>query len=107
MGMFNNLNAKVECPNCICETVVKIQFYMGELQLYEYSLGDKIIWHNITKKGVPRPPLGNDMGQGYSECSQCGFDLWVDIVVKNDIISEVCTRKDKVDYSFSKYTKYR
>ena len=46
------------------------------------------------------------MGQGYVGCPKCGFDFWVDVVIENDIITKVCTRKDDADYSSSKRPKY-
>lgn len=106
MGMYNNLCVKLTCPKCGYEAVMDVQFYIGELWLNDYILGDKIIWKEENKpgNGVPRPKFGNDVDQGYCDCANCGVDFWVDVVIENDTCAYV--RKDEPNYSAGKRPKY-
>lgn len=44
MGAYNHLKIALECENCKKKFLGKLQFKVGDLWLYEYNIGDVIVF---------------------------------------------------------------
>lgn len=103
MGMYNILVTTCSCPKCKKAHSIEAEFRFGFLNLRKYTLGETVEWdernNSLYDYGAnKRPENGNYIGEGYVECDLCHHDYWVDIVVKNDILSEITIRNDKQGY---------
>lgn len=87
MGMFNYLRFEAKCPFCKEFVQFEAEMRIGYLNLDEYKIGDKVRWNNSNHK--IKPKNRNLVAEGYVECSKCNKDFWIDIIVKEDIISAI------------------
>ncbi len=90
MGIYNILDADVECPVCGQSAEANIQFRLGWLDLNQYQLGDRLVWcRGGIHEPKTRPPDGNLEGEGVAECSNCHAEYWVIVRVVADTIESV------------------
>ena len=104
MGLFNVLNAPIQCLHCGQEYAGRIQFKFGATRQLEYRLGDTLAWgyNERGKAHLPRVKvygiLEND------ECPNCGVvleqqkDDEYDILVENDVLKSYSLMVTSADY---------
>ena len=103
MGVYNTVKARLTCPHCHQQELFEVQFYYGEMWLYEYSIGDELIWGGPLRKykfsRAEREKLdpallgGNDIGKAEFKkvvvdakalnCPNCGHEgpdceVWIE-----------------------------
>lgn len=97
MGMYNLLLIDAfACPYCHQSADPRVEIRCGALTLAEYQLGDTIQWATSKqkRKGYPpsiqqtRPPAGNHMEYGYTDCPHCQQDIWVRIEIRQDVFTQ-------------------
>ncbi|MDR2869495.1 MAG: hypothetical protein LBV04_03510 [Deferribacteraceae bacterium] len=82
MGMYNYLNFQDLCPHCKENLQFQAEIKIAFLNLDSYCVGDKLNWKNKAHKA-------SDIYAGYVECDNCAKDFWIDVIVKEDIISAI------------------
>ncbi|RMI41318.1 hypothetical protein [Streptomyces triticirhizae] len=99
MSAFNTLDTVLTCPHCENTRQTEVEFKFGLLDQLAYRLDDRLDWgeggHRFPKE---RPPGGDYTGEGYAVCPVCGRDYWVDIVTRNDVLSEAIPNPDRPGY---------
>jgi len=88
---YNILQTILSCPQCEHLVDVEIEMLFGDVHTGEsYSLGEEYKWLPDTPvEAGGRPEDGNLDGEGFTECPHCLKDFYVDVYVRNDIISDV------------------
>jgi hypothetical protein len=91
MSTYNTLQTEMSCLRCALLVRVEINLYFGDTSMMdEFKIGDRYKWRGqraVHNGG--RPEGGNIDGEGYTECSHCGKDFFVKVIVRNDIIVKV------------------
>lgn len=83
MSNYDLLKAWCVCPRCGTSGQCEIEMFVPSGNLIHYNPGDKLI--NIT-----RNKLKDDfISEGYCECLYCGKDFFVDIWIKDKVITSV------------------
>ncbi len=84
--MYNFVKYKMVCSTCFDTSERKVQFYYGNLRVWEYNVGDCLIWGD---------PQEGDRAQrhvvvsGVSTCPKCRQTSSFEIVVKDGRIESV------------------
>ena len=111
MGLFNVLNATVQCPHCGREYEARVQFNFGATRQLEYRLGDILAW-GYNEIGVPRLPRVKAYGMiENSEYPKCGVTLETykenefDVFIENDVPISVVPMAVYEDYLVNPKTK--
>lgn len=96
MGLYNTLKANLTCSKCNKKSEFEIQFKYGNVRLFEYKIGDMLLWGRkntgirTTKKvvldGVSTP------------CKYCGVDNEFLIYVYCNKIASVETNNGQYDF---------
>ncbi|WP_250207041.1 hypothetical protein, partial [Escherichia coli] len=77
------LKAWCVCPRCGTSGQCEIEMFVPSGNLVHYNPGDKLI--NITRNKLK----DNFISEGYCECLYCGKDFFVDIWIKDNVITSV------------------
>lgn len=99
MGMYNLLQCSVTCPHCGHSGNVEVEMKLGQLDLAEYRIGDRLAWSpgRSVERGA-RPESGTVDGDGYVECPVCGRDYFLVVQVISDRIVGVRVDADRPGY---------
>jgi hypothetical protein len=88
MGLFNTVEATVECPSCGKPMPVVVQFKYGATRQFKYRVGDRLRW-GFNDVGSSRQERVIVEGIG-GPCPGCGADdLEFDVVVIDGVITAV------------------
>lgn len=100
MSMYNTLHTDITCPHCGQAGEIEIDLYFGDTRnLSQFRMGDLYSWlpgQPVERGG--RPADGNLDGEGYAECSNCGRDFFVDVLIRKDRISGALVNLRKPGY---------
>jgi hypothetical protein len=90
MGLFNYLIFNTVCPRCGLEGEIEAEFRFGLKDLSRYRIGDQLRWDGMgVKTPEIRPKGGNYDDDAYAVCPHCEKDFWLNVSVRQDIITNV------------------
>ena len=99
MSAFNILHTLLTCPHCQITSQMQVELFFGFRYQLEYCLGERYLW--VARKQVQnggRPENGNMVGEGYTECPNCHYDFFVEVVVIEDVLTEAKPSTTKHGY---------
>ncbi len=79
------------CPLCAVLGTVSIEMCFGDMSVQRtYTIGSRCHWqpHQSVEKGG-RPDGGNLDGPGFTECHYCGKNYYVQVLVRDDVVTNV------------------
>ena len=91
MKTNNILYAKMICPLCKQLVETEIKMNIGDTrQMYQYTIGDHLVWrrHASVQNGG-RPGNGTIDAEGFSYSPLCGDRIFVKVIIRSDIITDV------------------
>lgn len=101
MSAYNTLSAKIQCSACNNSYYVLLQFKFGDTWQYHYQLGDSLKWGG-NDIGKPQISCVNILGVLETDtcpiCKLINKNQEYDIILENDILTNVLPLSNKNDY---------
>jgi hypothetical protein len=97
MRLSHFLYAKIICPSCNQITDVEIALKFGDpRKQYVYTVGDRCDWRpRASFQNGGRPKNGDLDGEGSTRCENCGDNLMVKVVIREDRFVDIVFDAEK------------
>ena len=99
MGAYNEVRARLTCPNCKATVDVDVQFKYGAVAHHKYHIGSAIVW-GANDAGTPGHAVVVADGEAV-RCPNCAWDDdWpVYVAFERDIICGVIPADGQHDFA--------